>query len=358
MAARTENRRATLRDIARIAGVTPMTVSRVINEAGYVSRETREKVRAAADALDYRPNLLARSLRTRRTKTVGVLLADIANPFTAQLAHGMRQVLDPRGYTAFICLSENSAAHEQSSMKALYQHRVDGLIVATRTTLPGNESLLFMADHHLPIVQIGNRELNHPHIDRVTADHWKGGCQATEHLISLGHTEIGFVGVSLLNGSGLQRFQGFLDAMRQHSLPVREEWILGPGQDPVPGYSTQLVGYEGLSRLLAMKKRPTALFARNDMTALGIIQAARDRGLRIPGDLAIVGFDDVPLAALTSPPLTTVQQPIEEQGRRAAEILLARVESSEELPRQEIVMDCSLVIRESTVGPAINQESH
>jgi LacI family transcriptional regulator len=343
-------RKATLKDIAKVAGVTPMTVSRVMNDAAYVSTSVREKVLKAAQELRYQPNLLARSLKARETKTIGVLLADMANPFTALLAHGIRKVLDARGYTAFICLSENSGQQEQASLRALYEHQVDGVIVATRATSLGNQTLLSLAEEHLPIVQIGDRGLNHPYVDTVTANHWQGGYEATEHLIQLGHRAIGFVGVTLVHGSGLRRFQGYLDALRQHRLTPREEWMAGPRHDGVPGYSTQMVGYDGIKQLLKARKRPTAVFARNDMTALGVMLGARECGLRIPQDLAVVGFDDVPLAAMASPPLTTVFQPIQEQGEQAATLLLDRLQAVTPRASETIILPCKLVVRESTMG--------
>lgn len=343
-------KKATLKDIAKVAGVTPMTVSRVINDAAYVSKSVRAKVLKAAQELRYRPNLLARSLKSRETKTIGILLADMANPFTALLAHGIRKVLDARGYTAFICLSENSGLQEQASLRALNEHRVDGVIVATRATSLGNQTLLSLAEEHLPVVQIGDRGIHHPYVDTVTANHWQGGYEATEHLIQLGHRAIGFVGVTLVHGSGLRRFQGYLDAMRQHGLAPREEWMAGPRQDGVPGYSTQMVGYEGIRQFLKGRRRPTAVFARNDLTALGVMLGARECGLRIPQELSVVGFDDVPLAAMASPPLTTVFQPIQEQGEQAATLLLNRLQAETHRASETVILSCKLVVRESTMG--------
>jgi DNA-binding LacI/PurR family transcriptional regulator len=194
------------------------------------------------------------------------------------------------------------------------------------------------------------RALNHPHVDRVTADHWKGAYEAVEHLICLGHRRIGFVGVSAINGAGLRRYQGYLDALREHDLPIDEKLIVGPTPQFGPGYSTQDDGYAGMKKLLALKKRPTAVFARNDFTAMGAICAVRDAGLSIPEDVAIVGFDNVPLAAYTMPPLTTVDQPTKEQGREAARLLLERIEGDRARERREICLDCHLVIRQSTIN--------
>jgi DNA-binding LacI/PurR family transcriptional regulator len=337
----------TIVDIAASAGVAPMTVSRVINESGYVSQAMREKVRRAIKKLNYHPNGLARSLKQQRTHVVGILLPDIANPFSAELARGIQEVLLDRGYSSFIITSERSIEREQAALRALYDHRVDGIVVATRETKAGNEALLRLSRHGLPMVAVG-RTLNHAAVDRVTADHWKGGYDAVEHLISLGHQRIGFIGATLVNGSWLRRFQGYLDALRENSLPIYEELIVGSDTSATPSYSTQDDGYEGMKRLLALSAPPSAVFARNDFTAIGAMCAARDAGRRIPEDIAMVGFDNVPLAAYTAPPLTTVDQPTAEQGRQAARLLLDRIEGEREQARREVCLDCHLIIRQST----------
>jgi DNA-binding LacI/PurR family transcriptional regulator len=344
-----KKRRPTIVDIANRAGVAPMTVSRVINESGYVSREAREKVERAVKELNYHPNGLARSLKRQRTHVVGILLPDIANPFSAELVQGIQEALLPRGYSSFISVSERSVQREQAALRALFDHRADGIVIATRETKAGNDFLLRLADRDLPMVVVG-RALNHIRVDRVTADHWKGAYEAVEHLIYLGHRRIGFVGVSAINGAGLRRFQGYLDALRDHDLPIDEKLIVGPTPQFGPGYSTQDDGYAGMKKLLALKKRPTAVFARNDFTAMGAICAVRDAGLSIPEDVAIVGFDNVPLAAYTMPPLTTVDQPTKEQGREAARLLLERIEGDRARERREICLDCHLVIRQSTIN--------
>ncbi|HEX8146107.1 MAG TPA: LacI family DNA-binding transcriptional regulator [Pyrinomonadaceae bacterium] len=346
-----KKRHATLADIAASAGVTPMTVSRVVNGNGYVSAETREKVLSAVSALNYRRNGLARGLKRQRTDTIGLVLGDIANPFAAELARAVREVMSARGYNVFICVSEHSAREDIAAFESLADHRVDGVIVATRANKLGNDRLSEMIEGGIPVVLIG-RDFRHPNADLIAADNLRGGYDATAHLIALGHKSIGFIGVTPTSGVGLRRYHGYLEAMREHGLKVDERLIVGRADDgdQWPGYSTESMGYEGMKRLLSLRKRPTAVFARNDFTAVGAMSAAKEAGLRIPQEIAVVGYDDVPLAAHTSPPLTTVRQPTREQGRVAAEALVRRMESAETPAREERVMPCELVVRASTVA--------
>ncbi len=343
----TEGKHPTLLDIAARAGVSPMTVSRVVNESGYVRKEVRQRVQRVITELNYHPNGLARSLKRQSTQVIGLLLPDVVNPFSAELASSLQTAVLEAGYSSFVTTSERSNRREQAAMRALFEHRVDGIVVATRETKAGNELLNGLVDRGLRMVLVG-RSFNHPEIDRVTADHWRGGYDAVEHLIKLGHRRIAFVGATLTNGAGLRRFQGYLDALRENGIAIQKSLIVGPEQAEGPSYSTQADGYEGMKRLLALRQPPTAVFARNDYTAMGAMLAASDAGLRIPDDLAVAGFDNVPLSAYISPPLTTVDQMTAEQGRRAAALLLERLGSEPPRERREVVLDCRLVVRQST----------
>ena len=337
-------------DIAGAAGVTPMTVSRVVNDDSHVSAETREKVLRIVGEMNYRRNALARGLKRQRTDTIGLVLGDIANPFAAALAHAVREASSAKGYNLFICVSEHSSREDIAAFDALADHRVDGLIVATRANKPGNDRLAEMIDNGIPVVLIG-RDFHHPSADFVSADHLKGGYDATTHLIQLGHKRIAFIGITLTSGLVLRRFQGYLDALREHRLVLDEKLIVGKKEvdEQTPGYSTEAMGYEGMKQLLRVRKRPTAVFARNDFTAIGAISAIKEAGLRIPEDIAVVGYDDVPLASHTTPTLTTVRQPTAEQGCIAAEFLLKRIESRGPMAREERILRCELVVRESTI---------
>ena len=344
-------KKATLNDIALTTGVAPMTVSRVVNGTGYVSKETREKVLSAVKKMSYRPNGLARNLKRQRTDTVGLVLGDISNPYSTEIANAVRTSLSVRGYNLFICISEQSAKEDIAAFEALVDHNVDGIIVATRSNEDGDKRLTNIADSNLPMVVVG-RDFHHDSVDYVSADNLTGGFEATQHLIDLGHRRIAFIGAGFESRSSLKRLQGYLNALGMHGIEVDERLITGRKESAseVPGYSTEKIGYEGMKRLLSLPKRPTAVFARNDFTAVGAMSAVKEAGLSIPQDIAIVGFDDTPLAIHTMPPLTTVRQPMRLQGQIAAEMLLTRISNEDPIQRQERVLDCELIVRESTVA--------
>ncbi len=332
-------------------GVAPMTVSRVVNGTGYVSEDTRQRVMAAIKEMNYRPNGLARNLKRQRTETVGLIIGDISNPYSTELANAVRSTLSSQGFSLFICISEHSAKEDITALDSLVDHNVDGIIVATRSNVGGDDRLKDIADSSLPLVVVG-RDFKHKSVDSVAADNFTGGFEATQHLIDLGHKRIGFIGAGFENRGSLKRLQGYLSALIKHELPVDERLITGRKESlsDVPGYSTEKIGYEGMKRLLSLPKRPTAVFARNDFTAMGAITAIKEAGLTIPQDVAIVGFDDTPLAVHTLPRLTTVRQPMRLQGQLAAEMLLKRITGEDNSRTENRVLDCELIIRESTVA--------
>ncbi|MEP7074553.1 MAG: LacI family DNA-binding transcriptional regulator [Acidobacteriota bacterium] len=341
----------TLSDIAATIGVAPMTVSRVVNRTGYVSAETRQKVLNAVKEMNYRPNGLARNLKRQRTETVGLVIGDISNPYSTELANAVRETLSVRGYSLFICISEHSAKEDITAFESLVDHNVDGLIVATRSNSEGDTHLREIVESHVPVVVVG-RDFSHDEVDSISADNFTGGFEATQHLIDLGHERIGFIGAAFADRDNLKRLQGYLKALESHGIKIDERLITGRRHEvsEIPGYSTERMGYEGMKRLLALPNRPTAVFARNDFTAVGAMTAIKEAALSIPDDIAIVGFDDIPLAVHTVPPLTTVRQPMRIQGQLAAEMLLCRISGDEGLKRTERTLDCELIIRGSTVA--------
>lgn len=344
-----KKKQVTLSDIAARSGVAAMTVSRVVNGNGYVSEDTRRRVQEAISEMNYRRNGLARNLKRQRTETVGLVLGDLSNPYSTELANAVRESLSARGYNLFICISEHSAKEDIAAFEALVDHNVDGIIVATRANQEGDARLESIANSNLPIVVVG-RDFQHESVDHVSADNFAGGFEATQHLIDLGHKRIGFIGAAFEDRGNLKRLQGYLKALETHGIPVDERLITGRkgSMSDVPGYSTEKIGYEGMKRLLSLPNRPTAVFARNDFTAVGAMSAIKEAGLSIPQDVAIVGFDDTPLALHTMPSLTTVRQPVRQQGQLASEMLLKRISSERVFERDEQILGCELIVREST----------
>jgi len=346
---RPRRRQTTLNDVADAVGVTAMTVSRVVSGDGYVSEITREKVLKAVKDLNYRRNGLARSLKRQFTETVGLVLGDISNPYSTELARAVRETLVNQGFNLFICISENGPKEDIVAFESLSSHSVDGIIVATRSNEAGDRYLRKLVETNVPVVAIG-RDFQHKNVDLVSPDNLKGGFEATRHLIGLGHRRIAFIGASLNGGSHLKRLQGYVNALESHSIKVDEKLIMGRSIDlpDISGYSTEDIGFEAMKRLLSLPKPPTAVFARNDFTAIGAMRAISEAGLRIPEDIAIVGFDDIPLAARMSPSLTTVRQPMRVEGQIAAEMLLERIKNSKRISRRERILDCELIVRESS----------
>lgn len=344
----TRGRHPTIADIAAKAGVAPMTVSRVINGSNVVSPGLRGRVEAAIRELDYSPNRLARGLKRQRTNVIGILLPDVSNPYSGELTAGIQSVLLDRGFSFFVATTDRSAGREVAALKAFFDHRMDGIVLATRPSQKGDEEIARFLARHYPMVAIG-RDVVSGTIDRVSCRNHEGAFAAVEHLAALGHRRIAFLGVAYEQGFKLERFQGYVKALAHFGIGLEPRLVIGPGAADSPGFSTQVDGYQGTRVLLGLEEKPTAIFARNDFTAFGALRAARDLGFAVPDDLSIVGFDDVPLAAFTAPPLTTVAQPIAEQGRCAAELLLERIEGVEG-ERREILFDCELMVRDTT-GP-------
>lgn len=342
-----QRRPATLADVAREAGVVAMTASRAINQTGYVSEEVRARVLKAARKLQYRPNVLARHLKGRRLNAVGVMLPDIANPFSSELIAGIKKVLDAEGYTAFLSVSDRDTKQERAGLQAFVDHRADGLIVATRGTSLGDQVIKELVQQGMPVVTIG-RPVPRVKVDVIDANHYQGAFDLVMHLIERGHRNIGFIGIAPQDAHLLRRYEGYASALEEAGIKLRQEYTVGPMNGPA--FSTQQDGYEGMMTLARLKRLPTAVFARNDFTAMGALRAARELGLRVPADIAIAGFDDIPLAAYAAPPLTTVSQPIREQGEMAAQILVDRIEGRSKGAFVLHTMPCQLVVRQSTEG--------
>ena len=327
----------TIRDVAARAGVSSTTVSHVINDTRPVSAELRTRVDAAMAELGFQPNALARSLRRKRTHTVGMIVPDSANPFFAEVGRGIEDTSFASGYSVILCNSDGDPARELLYMDLLVQKQVDGVLLVP--TGDQAELAAKLRTRNIPVVVI-DRDVPEAPIDRVHIDNVAGGYLATRHLLDLGHRRIGYIGGPPHLSPVPDRSAGYRHALREAGLPVDEQLVAA-------GNFRDVGGYDGAQVLLALPDPPTAIFTGNDLMAIGAIAAARNAGIVVPGDLSIVGFDDIHLAGYINPPLTTVAQPKYELGVIAAQLLFARL-AQPDLSPQYRLLQAQLVVRQST----------
>ncbi|HSB66464.1 MAG TPA: LacI family DNA-binding transcriptional regulator [Anaerolineales bacterium] len=331
--------RVTMSDVARQAGVSLMTVSRVINNKGDVSSETRQRVLEIISNLGYRPSAIARSLATKETSTIGLVIPDVSNAFFAEITQGVERLAYSKGYHVFLCNTEEDPQRELAVIQSLEEKRVDGLILCSSRL---DEEKLIDILANLPAVVLINRRVHQTvedTFDSVTLDDERGGWLAAHHLIKSGHRQIGFLAGPPASYSGAGRRKGFLAALQEAGVNWLDGWMKHC-QPSVEG------GYEATRYLLGTYPQLTALFCFNDLVAVGALQACDELDRRVPQDLAIVGHDDIPVAALVSPTLTTCRVPRYELGARAVNALLERLH---DCPGEcsQIVLQPELVIRES-----------
>jgi DNA-binding LacI/PurR family transcriptional regulator len=332
----TSTRPVTMRDVARKAGVSINSVLRVIHEQGDVTEETRARVFAAIAELGYQPRLVTNGVVRPRTNTVGIIIADITNPYFAAVVRGAQDMARYHDAHVVLCNTNESQEEELYHLQSLAEQGVDGIIV-----FPGyytSKNLAIVAEYFRPIVVINHR-FEHPNVSLVFTNNYEGARMAVDHLVAQGHRTIGMLAGRELSPTRGQRVRGFRDGLTAHNLPVIEEQILG-------GPPTRESGYENAWKLLTQFPRITALFAYNDLMALGALSACRKLKRRVPEECAIIGFDDTLYASLTMPPLTTVRLDKYLIGREA----MARLFDMLELPDTTfppIELDVELVVRES-----------
>lgn len=328
------NRNVTIREVARAANVSVSTVSRVLNNKGDVAQETYERVRAVIEELGYTSSLAARSMRSRRTGVIGLIMPDVEDPYAFQIMRGINRAIAQYGYDLILYTSGStkkvSPPEREKRYVSLLDSITDGVLIVTpaTTTFPTSS----------PVVVI-DPNIDEPECHAVIATNYAGALAVMDYLIGLGHRRIGFIGGRPELKSAIQRLQGYQDGLRKAGIPLDPDLIQN-------GDYTQEAGFVGAQRLLHLPNPPTAIFAANDQTAFGVIQAARQMGLEVPQDLSVVGFDNLPETAYFNPPLTTVDQSIDKMGYVATEILigLIRGESPDSLLYE---IPTRLIIRES-----------
>ncbi|MDQ7829202.1 MAG: LacI family DNA-binding transcriptional regulator [Armatimonadota bacterium] len=330
-------RPATIVDVAARAGVSPATVSRVLNGTPHPVRpEVRARVLQAARGLGYLPNMVARSLLRRATSAVGLLVPDVSNPYYAVILRGIEDAAWQRGLAVILCNTDRRPERQRAALQMLAERRVDGLVVAGGAFGPADLTVL---GGRLPVVAIGR----HPaRVPSVRVDNVAAGALATRHLLALGHRRIACLVGPAGSTSARDRLTGYRRALRHAGVRVASRYV-------VPADFTPAGGRRGVERLWAQGPPPTALVAPNDQAAVGAIRALYERGVGVPGDVSVVGFDDTPLAAVTVPALTSVHIPMDELGRRALELLLQLRDGG---AGRGVVLRPRLIVRESTAPPS------
>lgn len=336
---------STILDVARLSGVSTVTVSRVINSPDSVREETREKVFLAMGKCNYKYNALARGFVTKRSNTIGLIIPTINNPVFADSTLGVQEYGDTKNIRVILGNSYYKYSQEENLVKVLRESQVDGLILTT-TNLKG-DVLKSLIDEKFPFVLLFSTIKGGP-FSAVGIDNYRGGYLATEHLVSLGHKRIGMVaGNFTMTDRSYHRWHGYKSCLRNNNISYDKELLVQTD------YSLSS-GRDSIRKLLDLPCPPTAVFCSNDYIALGAIKGAREKGLTLPDDLSIVGFDDMQTASYMVPALTTIRQPAYEMGRRAAELLLDQIEQPSK-PIQDM-MDVELVVRESST--TVRDTSH
>jgi LacI family transcriptional regulator len=333
----------TIAEIARRAGVSKTTVSRVLNNRPYVDKVTRRKIRRIIAETGYTPHAAAVSLATGRNSLVGLLSPSLHQPWTIEIIQGIAEAIDSTEYELVLYTTTMAERNQETYARALTNGLTDGLIVI----LPRADGMNYLADlrrHLFPVVLIDYRGLSSD-LPSVTATNFAGACSAVDHLIELGHRCIGMITGLMDLGCSRDRLAGYRHTLEQAGLVFEPSLV-------VPGDFSELSGCEAMNRLLSLPEPPTAVFASNDEMAFGAMRALKGHGLCVPDDVSLVGFDDVPMAQYTSPPLTTVRQPMRDMGCQAVEMLLTQIRR-DRLEQPGVVVPTRLIVRESSGSPRL-----
>ncbi|MCO7255975.1 MULTISPECIES: ribose operon transcriptional repressor RbsR [Dickeya] len=330
---------ATMKDVARLAGVSTSTVSHVINDNRYVSDAIRERVMKAVEQLNYAPSALARSLKINQTRTIGMLLTASSNPFYAEVVRGVERCCYERGYSLILCNTEGDHHRLSRSLETLLQKRVDGLLLmCTESYLPSPD--IIRRYPSIPVVMMDWAPFEGSS-DIIKDNSLQGGEMATHYLISQGYRKIACIAGPQDKTTAHNRLEGYRKAMHQSGLSIPV------GYEVIGDFEFE-AGFRAMQQLLALPERPDAVFTSNDAMAVGVYRALYEAGLSIPDDMAVVGYDDIELARYLSPPLTTIHQPKGELGELAIDTLLHRLEHPD-AEHNVLVLTPELIVR-SSVG--------
>ncbi|WP_282175800.1 substrate-binding domain-containing protein [Vibrio nereis] len=328
---------ATMKDIAKLAGVSTSTVSHVINKSRYVSEEISERVNKAAQELNYTPSALARSLKVNRTKTIGMLVTTSTNPFFGEVVKGVERSCYHKGYNLILCNTEGDNERMRESINTLLQKRVDGLILMC-SSLEGERIDVFDKYPDIPVVVMDWGPMLFTS-DKIQDNSLRGGYMAAKYLVDAGHKNIGCITGPLVKHQAQMRYEGYKRALNEAGLEFNPHWIIESDFECEGGY-------DSFNKMCEKGPLPEAIFVCNDMMAMGVINAANERGIRIPEDLSIIGYDDIHIAKFMTPALTTIHQPKYRLGKAAVEALLNKLDGGETEP-QVVQLEPALVERKT-----------
>jgi LacI family transcriptional regulator len=342
VARRKTYREVTIIDVAEEAGVSYATVSRVVNNKPYVKAETRARVLQAMTRLGYQANLQARSLAGGRSNVIGLLVVDLATQYIGELIHGIDDILAANQYELMLYTTHRRKVKESAYVNMMARGLADGLLIV----LPREPEayLQWLRLRQFPYVLIDQFGIDESDLS-VTATNYQGGYEATKHLIDLGHRRIGIITGWMDMVSACHRLEGYRAALADNNIPYDENLVY-------EGNFTRACGFQGANGFLDSPQPPTAIFASNDDTAFGVADAALARNMKVPTELSVVGFDDIPMAASHVPPLTTVRQPLEDIGQSATRMLLNLIQNPDE-DQASIVLPTELILRGTTASPSL-----
>lgn len=338
---------STIRDVARLAGVSTMTVSRVINSSGYTSLATRLRVERAVQELGYVPNAVARHLRSKQTKAIALVVSDITNPFFTTIARGVEDHAGERGFAVMFCNTDESDDEEARYLRLLVERQVDGVLLVPAGS--PRASIQLLRAHKVPLV-ILDRRVPGQRVNSVRCDSEAGAYELARHLIALGHRRIGVLTGRRAISTSADRVAGVRRALEEAGLVLDEALVRWGGFNF--GNANLADGHQmAESVLTATDDPPTALFAANNFIAFGTFRALREMDLHVPDDISVVAFDDLPTEWVSDPFLTVVAQPAYEIGRRAAELMIDSLMGEEAKTGQSVVLPFDVIIRRSTAAP-------
>jgi len=332
---------ATIIDVAKLAGVSKTTVSRYLNgnDIGHMSDETRKRIIAAIKELDFNPSDIARSLKRKSTNVIGIVINDMTNPFFLNMIQGIETELKGTGYNFLICNSDMDIKLEIGCLKMLEQKQIDGIIVIG---LNMSVSHIKELNIKIPIVLL-ERDAGDSNLDSVRIDNRSGSYEAVKHLIDRGHKKIAHISGPRLSTIAIERHDAYIECLTDYEIDLNPQYI-------VKGNYKMESGYESMKLLMELQDKPTAVFCANDNMALGALRYLIEKNISVPGEIALVGYDDIPVAQMVTPALTTVRQPVMELSMTATRLLLKRINTkdSENYESQSIVMESDLIIRKSS----------